>query len=366
MSWEFFKNAFGNKHADEWAYSAAAAEIKTGRIREGLMLKAASQAEGDAARTKALYLKFLAETIAEEAAKSRVRKDTSEAVKQIKLQASTAYDAASQSLKHVENTWGKSFSENATIGIAIALLIGWWLTYKVDGDGTSGLPKFILSNLFSGGMWGTAVGRALPTALLMLLGLAVLMCFGYLRKNATVTWFLVLIPVALLVNSQLQDQQALIAYQTGRATNVATMNGGTYPAPSSAPSARDEGYDRTLAQFEQQYPQINPDSPLFNQAATDRIAARMQQRMQSGLRKEDALRASVSEEFGQQQTVRQPAAMPAFKPQMGAAPSASIPERCRQIFIQATSSIPEDVPLADYARIRDRAEDAMNRCAKRR
>lgn len=330
------------------------------------MLKAASQAEGDAARTKALYLKFLAETIAEEAAKSKFRKNASEAVKQVKLQASTAYDTATQSLKNVESTWGRSFSENAPIGIAIALLIGWWLTYRFDGDGASGLPNFVLANLFSGGMWGAAVARALPTALLMLPVLAVLMCFGYMRKNGTFTWFLVLIPVALIVNAQLVNQRALIAYQTGRSSDVVAMNGGTHAAPTWAPSTRDEGYDRALAQFEHQFPQLNPESPLFSEDVTDRVAARMQQRMQSGLRKEDALRASVREEFDQQLVVQQPAAMPAFKPQMGAAPSASIPEHCRQIFIQATNSAPEDTPIAEYARIRDRAEDAMNRCAKRR
>lgn len=364
MFWGFLRNVFGSKHADEWAYSAAAAEISTGRIREGLMYKAASQSGGDAAQAKALYLKFLAETLAEDAAREKLKQNATGAVEQLKSQATAAYGATTETLKHVESTWGKAYGQNALAGLILALLLGWCLTYLFDGTTTSGLSSYIGSNLLSGFAWGAVLARALPTALVVLTMLAFLMCFRFMRRENGVAWLVTLIPVALVNFTLWRNHQALVSFQEGPHTISVADTQRTPGATSSTPGAHDERYNRALAQFEMQFPQINPDSPYFDERVTNRIAARVQQRVQSGLREEDALRASVREEFGQQ--VSQSIAMPALKPKMGAAPPANIPEHCRQIFIQATNSVPEDTPIAEYARIRDRAEESMNKCAKRR
>lgn len=319
MFLRLLRNIFGKKHSDEWAYSAAAAEISTGRIREGLMYKAASQSEGDAAKAKALYLKFLAETLIDDAAREKLKQNTTDTVEQIKLQASAAYGATKKTLKHVESTWGKAYGQNALVGLALALLIGWWLSYLFYETSTSGFIHYIISNLLSGFTWGTVLVLALPTALVALPILAVLMCFRFMRRKEDVAWLIILIPVALVNFNLWRGQQALISLQERPHATSVTDTQRASGATRVTASTHDDGYNRALAKLEMQYPQINPDSPYFDEIVTNRIAAGMQQRIQSGLSKEGALRASVREEFRNKQSIQQPVVTPTLSPQIGAA-----------------------------------------------
>ena len=352
MSWGVLGKLFGRRHSDQWAYEAAAEEIRSGRKRDGLMLKATSLAGGDRSKAEALYGKLLAEEIADESSRETINSASK-----------TAYRAAVPVAK-ATSSWLISVALASFAGLILAAIGGYHGLAEI-----SRIEGWKFADYSAGTLFGRALMYAIVVELIVIATACVLMLFPRMRTEKGGQACLIIAGLLSLwaISNLLRDAKiAKEMLQNTGIGNSANIVPSLSPAPNPVVRQPDVAYSNALAQLEQQYPQINPDSPLFNKAATDRIAARMQQRMQSGLRKEDSLRASVSEEFGQQQATRQPAAMPAFKPQMGAAPSASIPEHCRQIFIQATNSAPEDTPIAEYARIRDRAEDAMNRCAKRR
>lgn len=65
-----------------------------------------------------------------------------------------------------------------------------------------------------------------------------------------------------------------------------------------------ETYAGVLAELEQRYPSINPDSPAFDKVLLARVANLMQQKKQSGAHEIYALRAAVSETFTQNEMPR--------------------------------------------------------------
>lgn len=273
MAWGFLRDLIGGRHADQWAYKAAAEEIEAGHIRDGLMLKAAAQAAGDAARTKAVYLKFLAEQIAEDAAKRKFKQQTVGMVEQAKILAAKVYDDGKKASLPAISTgrkWGDAFTRNLGIGIVLSLAVGWSLAYFGDADGRSGLLSFVGANLFSGYTWGIVVGLAIPIALVIVPILAILMCFDFMRRESGFAWLILLIPIGLATFGLWKNQQALAAYQTS-------------------------AYDRALRAYEQQIPQLNPDSPQFNKALTDQVAVRMQAYRRAGKSSAASLELAISD-----------------------------------------------------------------------
>lgn len=337
MAWSTLRDLFGRRHADQWAYKAAAEEIQSGHIRDGLMLKAAAHAAGDAARTKAVYLKFLAEQIVEDAVKGKFKQQAENMAEQAKLLAAKAYDdgkkislpAASAARK-----WSDAFARNLATGLVLSLVVAWYLTYLGGSDGRSGLLGFVGANLFSGYVWGTVLGRAIPIALVIVPTLAVLMCFEFMRRESGFAWLILLIPIGLTTFGLWKNQQALVAYQTS-------------------------AYDRALRAYERQIPQINPDSPHFDKALTDQVAARMQEYKRAGHTTERSLELAVFAVFSP------PAASSTASTtgQRSVLPSSPEPsENCQRIYWQTVNAAPQDMPLGQYVELERQAKDQLSRC----
>lgn len=71
------------------------------------------------------------------------------------------------------------------------------------------------------------------------------------------------------------------------------------PKQAPSPGQADElQYAQTVGTIEAIYPELNPDSPRFNQAAVDRVLTRMRAHMSSGMTRSDALRTAANEVFG--------------------------------------------------------------------
>ena len=69
----------------------------------------------------------------------------------------------------------------------------------------------------------------------------------------------------------------------------------TASKPPVQSAAADLSYNALLASYERRFPQINPDSPLFNKPLTDQISAGMSAYQFSGKTLEDALRLAVGD-----------------------------------------------------------------------
>lgn len=93
-----------------------------------------------------------------------------------------------------------------------------------------------------------------------------------------------------------------------------------------APATTQSSYDVVLASYEKAYPQINPDSPAFSRALTDRIAERMDFYRNSGQTDESALRLAASELLESQK--------PAQKPTPTRSPPVETPQKRRCEFKQ--------------------------------
>lgn len=274
MVWSFLRSLFISKHIDQWAYEAAAKEIQSGYIREGLMLKAASRTEGDPAKTKALYLKFLAEQITEDVVKSKFERNTS----LVAGQAIAAYDTSKKaglSIAQALKRWGKAFTQNMGRGLVLSFILGLFLTYNATSKGRIGVWEFLFLNLSSGYFWGQLLVPTVCIALIIGLALVPLMCFPYFRRRNDLAFLITALPVFLFISSQWQGQEALNHYQTAAPTTSA--------------------YDKVLATYEQRYPQINPDSPFFDESVTTRVANQMNQYQRMGNSKENALALAVAE-----------------------------------------------------------------------
>ena len=353
MSWGFMRSVLGRRHSDQWAYQAAAEEIRTGQKREGLMLKATAIAEGDQSKADALYAKFLAEEISDENSRETIRSASK-----------TAYRTAAPVAK-ATSSWFRSASYVSLWGLGIAAVGSFFVMRE-----WARLRGLGFDNYSAAGFFGMALVPAFLIELVVIGTAAFLMLFPVMRSADGRKACLVvagMLSVFCVIELKQEAKIGAELQQASSSVNMSPASSSSYSTPALVPNQQEAAYNRTLAQLEQQFPQINPESSFFSEDLTNRVAARMQQRVQSGLRREDALRAAVTEVLGQQQLAQQPAAAPAFtiKPSMGAAPPSNIPEHCRQIFIQATDSVPEDTPLAEYARIRDSAENAMQRCMRR-
>lgn len=420
MAWNLLRALLGGRHADQWSYTAAADEIQTGIVREGLMLKAAAQAEGDAARTKALYLKFLAEQIAEETARTALKSQSEQVVDQAKTLAVNVLDegkrvaipAANAGLKYVV-----AFIPNFCFGVCIALTSGWIVAYLKQVDAPSGLLKFVGANLFSGGAWISVLGVAVLQIVFCVLPiLAFLMLFDFMRRNRGLVWLILLIPVggitiALWKGNQLrathqastsptwsQDsayERALRSYEqeipainsaspefdAALANRVAAQveafrRSGSSPEEalerairqtfprrmgSSSISAQSEysAYENLLRDYEQQIPQINPNSPHFDQALTDHVAALIQKNLRAGNTAERSLQLAVLSVFAPPPSPAT-SSLPerASDPQASARPS----DECWSIYWSTVNAASRDMPTAEYVALEKRAKEALSKC----
>ena len=79
-------------------------------------------------------------------------------------------------------------------------------------------------------------------------------------------------------------------------TSYSTAQQTAAAAPAPAANSDDQAtYDRKLANLEQRYPELNPDSPHFNQALVNRISAKLDAREAHGARLPDVLEQVINE-----------------------------------------------------------------------
>lgn len=104
------------------------------------------------------------------------------------------------------------------------------------------------------------------------------------KKSSGDSWWVVYVIVAIVFGgwSQLKDD--------GPASRITQSS---KPPVRSAPA--DSSYDALLTSYERRFPQINPDSPLFNKPLTDQIKAGMNAYRFSGKTLEEALRLAVGD-----------------------------------------------------------------------
>lgn len=271
-----FVKRFKKPHHDQWAYEAAAREISSGRIRNGLMLKAMAEAAGDETKTRSIYLKFLAEIIDEENSES----DLHYRLKMADSAVTAGAKATTEAIKGMARSaggsfrrWFDAFVTHSFMVLAMGLGIGYALLGQSE-------MKNIVGDSFPGSL-GSALRFGLPSTLTAILMLAFIMISTSMRRHTFLALAIALVPSAFVVYDQWSAIQGNKIYE---AQNIKSHQ---------SPSA----YDILLAQYEALYPQLNPDSQQFNQALTDRVGIRMNQFVRDGYAPEESLRMAVSESF---------------------------------------------------------------------
>lgn len=269
-----FVKRFKKLHHDQWAYEAAAREISSGHIRKGLILKAMAASAGDETKARSVYLKFLAEIIDEENAESDLHhrlKIADTAVTAGAKATTEAITGIARSACGSFKRWFEAFLTNSLIALGFGLQIGYALFSQSE-------MKSIVGDSFPESL-GSALRLGLPSALTAILILAFLMISTFMRRHTFLALAIALVPSAFVVRDQWSTIQGSKRYE---AQNIKSHQ---------SPSA----YDILLAQYEALYPQINPDSPQFSQALTERVRARMEQFVRGGHAPEESLRMAVSE-----------------------------------------------------------------------
>lgn len=110
-----------NKHSDVWAYKAAEDEFRTGKLRDGLMLKALSDSSGDQYKANYLYVKYLSEIIISEKAHSNIshlKNNINDAAQEAVRSTS---DAVRNTVPIVTHIW-EIFVKCVFIGLMIGLI----------------------------------------------------------------------------------------------------------------------------------------------------------------------------------------------------------------------------------------------------
>lgn len=267
MTRKFMARFFGGKHSDQWAYQAAADEMRSGHIRQGLMIKATAHAGGDRVQSDALYLRYLAEQISSESNRKYMESGIFSAVKIANANAELVKNAGKPVARAALN-WGKSVVSNTAMGVVIAVFVGIVMAALSEKYATYSSLGFL----------GAALGPSVIIILIIGMVMAVLMVFQFFRRNNGVAFLIAAVPIFLYISAQWEGQEALKYYQN------------TKPSPMA-----EKTYDDVLNDFERRYPQLNPDSKQFDRDVTDSVATRMNRYISAGHGKTESLQLAVTD-----------------------------------------------------------------------
>lgn len=103
-------------------------------------------------------------------------------------------------------------------------------------------------------------------------------------KNSGDSWWVVYVVVAILFGGCLQFKDDESASRITQSSE-----------PPVQSASADSSYHALVTSYERRFPQINPDSPLFNKLLTDQIKAGMNAYRFSGKTLEEALRLAVGD-----------------------------------------------------------------------
>lgn len=267
MTRKFLARFFGGKHSDQWAYQAAAKEMRSGHIRQGLLIKAIAHAGGDKVQSEALYLRYLAEQISSESNRKYMVAGIYSVMKIASANAGLVKNSGKRVARATLN-WGKAVASNTAMGMVIAIFVGVLMTALNEKHAT-------YSNL---GFLGAALVPSAIIALIIGMVMAVLMAFQFFRRNNGVAFLIAAVPIFLFISAQWKGQEALEYYQNVKPSSMA-----------------EKTYDDVLKDVERRYPQLNPDSNQFNRDVTDLVAARMNQYVSAGHGKAESLQLAVTD-----------------------------------------------------------------------
>ena len=112
---------------DEHVYEQVAAELEAGNRKEGLWLKAETEADGDAAKTKSLYVKWRVEQLLEKEGKQRVGAKEDERASVSQRHESTVQTHSATSRERAEEEWVAQSNKTG----AYASVGGWLLVFCI-------------------------------------------------------------------------------------------------------------------------------------------------------------------------------------------------------------------------------------------
>ena len=333
---KFLARFVGGKHSDQWAYQAAADEMRSGHIRQGLMIKATAHAGGDRVQVEALYLRYLAEQISSESNRKYMESGVSSAMKIAGANAELVKNAGKPVARAALN-WGKSFVSNTAIGVVIAVFVGVVMTASSEKH----------ANVSSLGFVGAAAVPAIIIALIIVMVMAVLMVFQFFRRNNGLAFIIAAIPVFLFVSAQWKGQEALKYYQNAKPSQLTKKT-----------------YDEVLRDFEKRYPKLNPDSKQFDQNVTDSVAARMKQYIHAGYTNMDALERAVADFFMPVSSTAPVASTNTSNVNVSKVPKGTsevVRRHCSDQYWKVVNSI-QNLPIGRYQELEANARAAMQRC----
>ncbi|MCC2636565.1 MAG: molecular chaperone DnaJ [Moraxellaceae bacterium] len=145
---------------------------------------------------------------------------------------------------------------------------------------------------------GQAFAYGAPAGLTILVLAGILSFIPYVQENLDVKWMVILFSAAGVVFFQLRDHLAvekLEERQAEVASSLPHVSGDSSRSPINSGHNALTDYDTMLGELERKHPAINPDSPRFDPAVTEKVANAMSVWQARGLPKEQALRMAVDE-----------------------------------------------------------------------
>lgn len=129
------------------------------------------------------------------------------------------------------------------------------------------------------------------------------------------------------------DRSGHVTYTDGSCTapNSQRVSSPVQRAPVPQAPAEKTLYDRAVAEIEQQYPTLNPDSPTFDRAIVQQVLAKKKAYIQKSYGEDYALRAAVAD-------VMTPPPPPPLKVAVQIAPDPDRQEKAQHALIEATTS----------------------------
>lgn len=251
--------------------------------------------------------------------------------------------------------WARAYFTNIGVGICIAFGLGVFFAQRGAGNSDQ-IGAYLLSNIFSGYFWGQMTVLAIMFLLVIAPMMAVLMCFPFLRKENGMAWLIVLVPVFFVARSIWMGQEATAHYAAQSSEQAAAR------INSSSTNART--YEQVLATLEQKYPQLNPDSPQFDQGITKSVAARLNQYTRAGRTKAEALELAVADFAASAPSGARAGSKnmkPGRTPQVVSNQPRGVPQSCSEQYWRVVNSN-QDLPVGEYQQLEASARATMERC----